>query len=120
MVESGSDQNKQAWELLPAQDDRNLITPRELPLACPLNGSEILIMGGQSQQGMHSDAFVFNIQTSAVHKIAQGSMNFYSGNNQCVNVAEDRVMALVQDDAFRPKFIEFTKSSKQITDMNAL
>ena len=63
----------------------NLVSPREFPVVCNLGDSEILIMGGQSGQGMHGEAYLFDVKQVSMRMVVQSSgISFVSGNNQCV------------------------------------
>ena len=65
----------------------NLMSPREFPVVCNLGDAEILIMGGQSGQGMHRDAYLFNVKQGSMRvevQPAASGISFVSGNNQCV------------------------------------
>ena len=72
------------------------LTPRYCAVACPINPSQILIMGGWNVS-LTNEVFVFNTANDQVKKVAKGGgeLVFKSVNNTSVAVSENRVVAFV-------------------------
>ena len=67
--DSASEQMREAWQLVPL----NLIselTPRSYAVVCPVNQSEILVMGGY-YDGFKDDVYVFDASEGRIQKVTQ-------------------------------------------------
>ena len=62
-IEASEDrQMEQAWQLI-CLKSKTILSPRTRPVACPLNDSQILIMGGYDSGRFKNDAFVLDTGT---------------------------------------------------------
>ena len=96
---------KYCWESL--YHRRWRLTPRESPIMCPLNATEILIMGGQHFHQKLCDAFIFDLKDNQLKTVISDetdpltkrtSLKFAGVGNQCVQVREGEIAALVTDE----------------------
>ena len=84
------------WECL--QIDDIALSPRNSPVAAPINDQEIAICGGYNGALWHGDLILFNTKTGEIKKIvhSDGEFCFYSYDNQSVVPYCNTVIALVQ------------------------
>ena len=60
-----------AWQAIPPSSS---FTPRAWPVVCPLNDFEIVIIGGDIQDGYQcfNDIFIFEVGTGRCKKVGEG------------------------------------------------
>ena len=115
------EQNTTVWQQIPFARIADDFTPRYQTVVCPISDTEIVIMGGYNGRWL-SDAFVLDISSDKLRKVVQEApLSFKSYNNASVRTSAETVVALVDDDSFKPKFIEFKKEGENsfISIMNS-
>ena len=107
-----TEQMQQEWQLIP---DSNIIpsfTKRSGVIACPINQTQILLMGGQGKHGKYkNDAFVLETESEKVRKVAQGpagQLAFRQNHNSLDAIYDNKVVALVQGNDQLHHLIEYS------------
>ena len=102
------EQNQEEWRILAVQHDQ--FTPRCWFPACPLNETEIVIMGSNTPGD--NKVFILNAETDQLEYIGEGGTvsSFRTYSNACVKVKENKVISLIRrKDTGPPAVIEFNK-----------
>ena len=119
LVDSASEQNQQVWQLIPTSNLASDFTARKSPVACPLNKTQILIMGGQTDYNSYTnDVFIFDSESDQVKKVAGEAaekITFWATGNACAAVNEEKVVALVRGNDSKPYLIKYTMGSRSIS-----
>ena len=101
VVRSASEQNQESWQLIPVANIASSLTPRESVVACPLNETKILIMGGYEGRSVYkNDAFLFDTRSEHVELVLPQEeaelSGFVSKNNASTVFSQKKVVAIVQ------------------------
>ena len=103
------------WQLI--EVSKNILTRRVFPAVAPLNETEIAILGGDSglYKSRKGDVIVLNTETLTCKKVLDCNYKFKADANQCVQVCNNRVVALVKGDDYKTAVISWTKGESAVT-----
>lgn len=75
-----------------------------------LGNNEILILGGDGDQGLLSDAYILDTKQMNTTQIFQGGIKLSTWSNQIQRTGTDELTALVQDEDWQPFLINYSIS----------